>query len=97
MRFGKSGVKEQVEPGGAPVPFRVPVTVTHVPGVPLFGMRFRLLRCPPVSTEWTGVGTVTEDIETKSADVNSTNRYAELTLRIGNSKHTTIAPGSGHI
>jgi hypothetical protein len=73
MRFGKLEVKEQVAPEGA-VLFRVAVTVTHVPGGPLFGKRFRVLRCKSVLVAWTGVGTAAENIEMNRAEVSNTNR-----------------------
>ena len=96
MKFAKFAVKEQVAPEGA-VLFRVPVTVTHVPGGPLFGMRFRLWRCKSVLAALTGVGTVTEYMEMNRADVNSTSRRVELTLRVGNLRHIAIVSRSGPI
>ena len=66
-------MKEQVAPEGA-VLFRVPVTVTHAPGGPLVGLRYRLLRCKSVLAARAGVGTAVEYTEMNRADVSRTNR-----------------------
>jgi hypothetical protein len=72
-RFGKFAVKEQVVPEGA-VLFRVAVTVTHVPGGPLLGKRFKVLRCKALVAAWTGVGPTAEYVEMSRAEVSKTNR-----------------------
>ena len=75
----------------APVTFSVPVTVTHVPGGPAEGNRFRVLILKPVAA-LAGAGDVTNETERNSAEVSSTKMKAELALRVANLEHITIIP-----
>ena len=73
----------------------VAVNVTHCPGGPVLGERVR------VFVTMTGGacagGTVGAKVETNKAEARSSKTDTELTLRLRNSKHTRIAPGSADI
>ena len=83
-------MKEQVA-GEESVLFRVPVTVTHVPGGPLSGKKFSVFSWKSVVPAWAG-GTRVEERDTSIDESSSTTRYVEATLRTVKLKHVTVIP-----
>jgi hypothetical protein len=85
---GLFALKEQVA-GEESVMFRLPVTVTHVPGGPLSSEKFSAVSSKSLVPAWAG-GTIVEERDRSIDESSSTTRYAEATLRALKSKHVTV-------